>query len=266
MTHFSPTTRIAVTLLLILLCAAPTLAQSGRSSGGQGRPEDKGPKPKIARVFGSVKDADSGDALPFASVVVKSLRDSMVVDGALTLEDGTFDLREIEVGRHFVEVRFPGYETLRSEAHAFLPRNPESLTWDMGERMLQADITALGEAVVVEQASVMEMKVDRRVFHVGSDLTSRGGNTTELLENIPSVAVDIDGNITLRGSSGVQILIDGRPSGLAGGAREAFLESLPASAVERVELITNPSARFDPDGTAGILNIALKKNKLEGIS
>ncbi|MEC7949878.1 MAG: hypothetical protein VX190_00850, partial [Bacteroidota bacterium] len=106
MTHFSPTTRIAVTLLLILLCAAPTLAQSGRSSGGQGRPEDKGPKPKIARVFGSVKDADSGDALPFASVVVKSLRDSMVVDGALTLEDGTFDLREIEVGRHFVEVRF----------------------------------------------------------------------------------------------------------------------------------------------------------------
>ena len=96
---------------------------------------------------------------------------------------------------------------------------PESLIWDMGERMLQADITALGEAVVVEQASVMEMKVDRRVFHVGSDLTSRGGNTTELLENIPSVAVDIDGNITLRGSSGVQILIDGRPSSLAGGAR-----------------------------------------------
>ena len=120
--------------------------------------------------------------------------------------------------------------------------------------------------MVVEQASVMEMKVDRRVFHVGSDLTNRGGNTTELLENIPSVAVDIDGNITLRGSSGVQILIDGRPSGLAGGAREAFLESLPASAVERVELITNPSARFDPDGTAGILNIVLKKNKLEGIS
>ena len=157
MTHFSPTTRIAVILLLVLLCAAPTLAQSGRSGGGQGRPEGKGPKPKIARVFGSVKDADSGDALPFASVVVKSLRDSMVVEGTLTLEDGSFDLREIEVGRHFVEVRFPGYETLRSEAHAFLPRNPESLTWDMGERMLQADITALGEAVVVEQASVMEL-------------------------------------------------------------------------------------------------------------
>ena len=266
MTHFFPATRIAVSLLLVLFSAAPTLAQSGRPGGGQGKPGDKGPKPKIARVFGTVKDADSGDALPFASVVVKSLRDSMVVEGTLTLEDGSFDLREIEVGRHFVEVRFPGYETLRSEPHAFLPRNPESLTWDMGERMLQADITALGEAVVVEQASVMEMKVDRRVFHVGSDLTSRGGNTTELLENIPSVAVDIDGNITLRGSSGVQILIDGRPSGLAGGAREAFLESLPASAVERVELITNPSARFDPDGTAGILNIVLKKNKLEGIS
>ena len=144
------------------------------------------------------------------------------------------------------------------------PRNPESLRWKVGNVSMEPDITALEEAVVVEQASVMEMRVDRRVFHVGNDLTNRGGNTTELLENIPSVNVDIDGNITLRGSAGVQILIDGRPSGLAGGAREAFLESLPASAVDRVELITNPSARFDPDGTAGILNIVLKKNKLEG--
>ena len=102
MTHSFPTTRIAVTLLLVLFCAAPTLAQSGRPGGGQGMSGNKGPKPKIARVFGTVKDADSGDALPFASVVVKSLRDSTVVEGTLTLEDGTFDLREIEVVRHFV--------------------------------------------------------------------------------------------------------------------------------------------------------------------
>ena len=170
----------------------------------------------------------------------------MVVDGALTLEDGTFDLREIEVGRHFVEVRFPGYETLRSEAHAFLPRNPESLTWDMGERMLQADITALGEAVVVEQASVLEMKVDRRVFHVGSDLTSRGGNTTNCSKTFLPSPWTSTATSPCAARPGSKSLIDGRPSGLAGGAREAFLESLPASAVERVELITNPSARLTP--------------------
>ncbi len=241
-------------------------AQTGRPQGGQGRPGGGGPKPKIGRVQGQVLDAETQMPLPFASVVVMSLRDSSVVEGTLSDDDGRFDLQEIAAGRHMLEVHFPGYTTFRSAPHMFSPRNPESLRWKMGPISMEADITALDEAVVVEQASVMEMKVDRRVFHVGNDLTNRGGNTTELLENIPSVNVDIDGNITLRGSSGVQILIDGRPSGLSGGAREAFLESLPASAVDRVELITNPSARFDPDGTAGILNIVLKKNRLEGVS
>lgn len=246
--------------------ALPSTAQDGRPPGSGGRPGGDGPKPKIARVVGSVTDAEHGQGLPFASVVLVSVRDSSVVEGALSGNAGEFDLRDVEVGRHILEIRFPGYKTYRSEPHMFSPRDPESLTWQVGDIPLEAAITELSEAVVVEQASVMEMKVDRRVFHVGNDLTSRGGNTTELLENIPSVSVDIDGNITLRGSAGVQILIDGRPSGLSGGAREAFLESLPASAVDRVELITNPSARFDPDGTAGILNIVLKKNKLEGVS
>ena len=263
---FTPFRRWALLTLLTWTTCLMTQAQTGRPQGGQGRPGEGGPKPKIGRVQGQVLDAESQEALPFASVVVMSLRDSSVVEGTLSGDDGTFDIREIEVGRHILEVRFPGYTTFRSAPHMFSPRNPESLSWNVGIVSLEADITALDEAVVVEQASVMEMKVDRRVFHVGNDLTNRGGNTTELLENIPSVNVDIDGNITLRGSAGVQILIDGRPSGLSGGAREAFLESLPASAVDRVELITNPSARFDPDGTAGILNIVLKKNRLEGIS
>ena len=263
---FTPFRRWALLALLTWITCLMTQAQTGRPQGGQGRPGEGGPKPKIGRVQGQVLDAESQEALPFASVVVMSLRDSSVVEGTLSGDDGTFDIREIEVGRHILEIRFPGYTTFRSAPHMFSPRNPESLFWNAGTVSLEADITALDEAVVVEQASVMEMKVDRRVFHVGNDLTNRGGNTTELLENIPSVNVDIDGNITLRGSAGVQILIDGRPSGLSGGAREAFLESLPASAVDRVELITNPSARFDPDGTAGILNIVLKKNRLEGIS
>ena len=254
-------------LALMLVISFAVKAQSDRSKAGQGRPGGAGgPKPKIARVHGQVVDASTGNPVPFASVVLVSMRDSSVVEGTLTDDKGAFDLREVEIGRHILEFRFPGYETYRSQAHMFSPRNPQSLEWNVGSVGLNADITAIEEAVVVEQGSVMEMKVDRRVFHVGNDLTSQGGNTTELLENIPSVAVDLDGNITLRGSSGVQILIDGRPSGLAGGAREAFLESLPASAVDRVELITNPGARFDPDGTAGILNIILKKNRLEGFS
>ena len=262
-----PFFRTNVVVTLVLASTLSVQGQTGRPGGGKGRPGGpQGPKPKIGRALGKVIDASSSAALPFASVVLTSLRDSSVVEGTLTDDDGSFDLREIEVGRYVLEVRFPGYKTYRSEPHSFLPRKPETLKWQLSDVFLETDITAIDEAVVVEQASVMEMKVDRKVFYVGNDLTNRGGNTTELLENIPSVAVDIEGNITLRGSSGVQILIDGRPSGLAGGAREAFLESLPASAVDRVELITNPSARFDPDGTAGILNIVLKKNRLEGVS
>jgi len=213
-----------------------------------------------------VVDAESGLPMPFVSVVVLSAKDSSTVAGALSGDDGRFHLTQVEVGRHLLNIRFPGYKTLWLGPAMLSPRPPGVLVWETGTLQLESDITALEEAVVVEQATVMEMRVDRKVFYVGSDLTSRGGNTSDLLENIPSVAVDIDGNITLRGSAGVQILIDGRPSGLSGGAREAFLESLPASAVDRIELITNPSARFDPDGTAGILNIVLKKNRLEGIS
>ena len=110
------------------------------------------------------------------------------------------------------------------------------------------------------------MMVDRRVFNVGNDLGSAGATATELLRNVPSVQVDIDGNISLRGSGNVQILIDGRPSGMTGSARTAFLDAIPAGSIERVEIITNPSARFDPDGMAGILNIVLKKNKLSGFN
>jgi iron complex outermembrane recepter protein len=255
------------TLLFLLALLATSWGQTGPPSSRKGGPEgERGPKPKLVSVFGQVQDAQTQEALPFASVVVVSARDSSVLDGVLSSEDGAFRMEKVEVGRLVLEVRFPGYQTQRVGPRACTPRNPGSLNWEVGTIQLESEITALKEALVLEQSSVMEMRVDRRVFHVGNDLTSRGGNTTELLENIPSVQVDIDGNITLRGSSGVQILIDGRPSGLSGGAREAFLESLPASAVDRVELITNPSARFDPDGTAGILNIVLKKNLLEGFS
>ncbi len=255
------------TLLFLLALLATSWGQTGQPSSRKGGPEgERGPKPKLVSVFGKVQDAQTQEALPFASVVVVSARDSSVLDGVLSSEDGAFRMEKVEVGRLVLEVRFPGYQTQRVGPRVCSPRNPGSLNWEVGTIQLESEITALNEALVLEQSSVMEMRVDRRVFHVGNDLTSRGGNTSELLENIPSVQVDIDGNITLRGSSGVQILIDGRPSGLSGGAREAFLESLPASAVDRVELITNPSARFDPDGTAGILNIVLKKNLLEGFS
>ena len=134
----------------------------------------------------------------------------------------------------------------------------------LGTIRLEPNVQALEAAEIVEQRSTLEMMIDRKVFRVGDDLNSAGANATELLRNVPSVDVDIDGNLSLRGSGNVTILIDGRPSGLVGSATQSLLEQIPASSIDRVEIITSPTAKYDPEGVAGILNIILKKDKLEG--
>ena len=135
---------------------------------------------------------------------------------------------------------------------------------DLGTLRLEPNIQALEAAEVVEQRSSLEMMIDRKVFRVGDDLNSAGSTATELLRNVPSIDVDIDGNLSLRGSGNVTILIDGRPSGMTGSATQSLLEQIPASSIDRVEIITSPTAKYDPEGVAGILNIILKKDKLEG--
>ena len=138
--------------------------------GQTGRPPGAGrDKPKIAEVHGTVLDQDEQAPLPFASVVLISTRDSSVVAGVMSDDQGRFDMTEIEVGRVWLEVRFPGYETTRLGPQMLAPRPPGLLNWQVGTVAMKADITALEEAVVVEQASVMEMRVDRKIFHVVSD-------------------------------------------------------------------------------------------------
>ena len=226
------------------------------------RPGGSGGKPAIGIVQGSLVDEQSGTPIAFAALSLMNLRDSTITTGQLADENGAFLLTEIPLGRYQLQANFMGYESWTSSSIALSPK--ASIQYDAGVIQLKPRINNLNEAVVAEQASSLELLIDRRVFHVGSDLSSAGGTASELLVNVPSVAVDIDGNISLRGSPNVQILIDGRPSGMAGASQNAFLEQIPASSIDRVEVITNPSAKYDPDGMAGILNIILKKNKLEG--
>lgn len=219
-------------------------------------------RPAIASVTGAVVDAESAKAVSFASVSLMSLRDSSIVSGQLADEDGAFSLVGIPLGKYTLNIQFMGYESFQSAPIFLSPRT--SIDHDAGTVALQNKMFALEEAVVATEASTLEMLIDRRVFRVGNDLSAAGGTAAEILVNVPSVAVDIDGNVSLRGSSQVQVLIDGRPSGLTGASQNAFLEQIPASSIDRVEIITNPSAKYDPDGMAGILNIILKKNKLQG--
>lgn len=225
---------------------------TGQSRRGQGIPPS---------FVGRVIDADSKAPIPYASVGVTKLPDSTMVTGGLTGENGGFRVESLPAGEYGIQISFMGYAPWYGQ-YAVQAGPPLRL----GDIALVPTILNLDEAVVMEQQSMLEMKIDRRIFNVGSDLTSTGTNASELLTNVPSVSVDIDGNVFLRGSSNVQILIDGRPSGLTGAAGNAFLQQLPASSIEKVEVITNPSAKFDPDGMAGILNIVLKKEKKSGFN
>lgn len=215
-------------------------------------------------LSGTVRDAATEQPVPYASIAVYSLRDSSIAGGTLASEGGEFKVTGLARGRYRCSISFIGYGTWESAPFGFGPEAPP--VKQLGTILLEPSIAALEEAEVVAEQSTMEMLIDRRVFHVGSDLTSAGANAAELLTRVPSVDVDLDGNVSLRGSSNVQILIDGRPSGLSGPAGQAFLAQIPSQSIDRVEIITNPSARFDPDGMAGILNIVMKKNKLAGFN
>ena len=245
---------LRILLLFWAFCAAAGLvrAQPGAGAG-------------VGSVSGRVLDASTGEPIPYASIALMSPRDSAVTGGTLAGDDGTFRLGDVRYGPHILTISFMGYERYTRNPLMISPRENAGAV-NLGDIRLAPAILALEAAEVVEERSTLEMMIDRRVFNVGSDLTASGSTATELLANVPSVAVDIDGNITLRGSGNVQILIDGRPSGMTGAARTSFLAAIPASSIERVEIITNPTAKYDPDGMAGILNIVLKKNKLVGLN
>ena len=136
----------------------------------------------------------------------------------------------------------------------------------LGSLKLEADLQALEVVDIIAEKTTVEIKLDKKIYNVGKDLTVRGGSVSDVLDNVPSVSVDIEGNVALRGNENVRILINGKPSGLVGLNSTDALRQLPADAIEKVEIITSPSARYDAEGTAGILNIILRRSKLLGLN
>ena len=182
------------------------------------------------------------------------------ISGTITDERGRFHLTPVNPGHYFVTIKFMGFEELRIDSLTITMATPMAM---IGEVFI-IPATMPGESVVVErERTTMEYKIDKKVINVGQDLTSSSGTAVDVLENVPSVQVDIEGNVELRGSSNFTVLIDNRPSILDG--NEA-LQTIPSSTIEKIEIITNPSAAYDPDGVSGIINIITKKSKLEGMS
>ncbi|MEM9884428.1 MAG: TonB-dependent receptor [Bacteroidota bacterium] len=241
-------------LLLLLFFEISAQAPSGPARSGTER------IPSI-QIVGKVLDGDTGEALEYATVSLFSKKDSSIVEGTITDAAGVFEFTT-RPGRFFAKIEFISYEAVILES---IPFERGKLKLDLGMISLLPDAQTLAEVEVRAEKSEMQMMLDKRVFNVGKDLANMGGSAIEILDNVPSVTVDVEGNVALRGG-GVRILVDGKPSGLVNADNMNGLRSIPANLIERVEVITNPSARYEAEGMTGIINIVLKKERKKGIN
>ncbi len=253
-----PSVFLTLFALLFLSEIDALQAQENKTGGRPGGRE----RPAIASIQGKVIDSNTKQAIEFATISLLSKKDSSIETGGITNRKGLFNITEIRVGKYLVMVNFIGYEAKTFEDIHLSPR--ETISMDFGTIELVPSINELKDAEVVVEKPFVEFEIDKKVYNVDENITAEGGDITEVMENLPSIEIDIEGNLSLRGSENVTLLIDGKPSGLSGEDRAAFLEQIPASSVEKIEVITNPSAKYDPDGMAGIINVVLKKNKLAG--
>lgn len=214
---------------------------------------------QASKVRGTIQDEVSGATLPFASVRLSALPDSAFISGEVSDLDGKFELAAAP-GEYLLQFDFMGYQPMKRRIQITAGIN------DIGIVKLKPSSKNLEEVVVQGEKSTYELALDKRIFNVGKDLANAGGNAIEILNNIPSVAVDLEGNVSLRGSSSVRILVDGKPSGLVSIKGGAGLAQLQGSMIERVEVITNPSARYEAEGMGGIINIVLKKEQKQGLN
>jgi outer membrane receptor protein involved in Fe transport len=213
------------------------------------------------KIKGMLIDQTSKEPLPFATIGIYTEKDSLV-GGGISDEKGSYTV-DAPYGKFYALIEFMGFEAQKTNVFT-LSRENQNL--DLGEIALSATASDLNEVVVQGEKTIMELSLDKRIFNVGKDLANAGGNASDILMNLPSVAVDPDGNVSLRGSSNVRILIDGKPSGLVSFKGSSGLRQLPANMVERVEVITNPSARYEAEGMAGVINIILKKDSKQGFN
>ncbi|QPH38471.1 outer membrane beta-barrel family protein [Pedobacter endophyticus] len=216
-----------------------------------------------AKITGVLKDAKTQETIPFATAVLinKAGKNAKI---AQTDVNGAFVMTDLPTGTFTFKISYVGYQTM--------VRNNVTITATTGTvnfgdiKMNPGKGNILSEVTVTAEKPGMQMGIDKKIFTVDQSVISEGGSAGDLLQNVPSVSTDIDGNVSLRGSSGVKVLIDGKPSLIAGGNVAQILASIPASSIESVEVITNPSSKYDAEGQSGIINIVLKKNTKLGFN
>lgn len=208
-------------------------------------------------ISGKIIDSTTKEALPYVSIVLKD--NGTVVGGGITEDNGNFVIKSLPLKTYAVEIQFMGYKTVNLTAA--LSDSAKSV--NLGTINITEEATTLDEVNIVKEITTIEQKIDRKVITVGRDLTTAGGTASEIMNNIPSVNVDQNGNISLRGNTNVRVLLDGRPTNID---PAQLLKQIPATSIKKIELITNPSAKYNPEGMSGIINIILHKSSNDGFN
>ena len=245
-------------IILLILCTAVLMGQHQRGDSRQ--------MPAIGILQGTVLDSSKNNPIEYASVSIINVRSNNVVTGAVTDAKGHFYISEIPLGKYTVMIEFIGYNKAIIESINLFPGKGGGSEHNLGYIQLASSAILMTEVDVVGEAPQLTQTIDKQIFRLDQSLTTQGGTASDALQKIPNVDVDIDGNISLRGDQNVTVLIDGKPSGMTHGDRRAVVDNIPAAMIDRVEVITNPSAKYDPDGMGGIINIILKRGMFEGLN
>ena len=214
------------------------------------------------KITGMLVDSTTGRPVEFATVALMNVKTNKPIDGTTSDAKGNFSLTKLAPGDYRLQYSFIGYKNLDSKPFTIIKGTEISL----GSVKLPADVRTLGEVVVTGQAALIEEKVDRLVFNADKDMTSKGGDASDVLKRVPMLSVDLDGNVSLRGSQNIRVLINNKPSTIVAASVADALKQLPADMIKSVEVITSPSAKYDAEGAAGIINIVTKKNTLHGLT
>jgi outer membrane receptor protein involved in Fe transport len=241
--------KLFLTILTLGLFVTTAKSQSPQS----------GPVQKEVTITGNVIDQETKEPLEYATIVFFNKKENKIATGGITDAKGNFSI-PVETGIYNVRVEYIGFKTQIIEDRAI------SKDENIGNFSLSIDAQSLAAVEVIAERTTVEIRLDKKIYNVGKDLTVSGGTVSDVLDNVPSVSVDVEGNVALRGNDNVQILINGKPSGLVGLNSTDALRQLPAESIERVEVITSPSARYESEGTAGIINIILRRSKLQGFN
>lgn len=239
-----------VPLGLLIICISVSSAQTINKTKG------------IGKINGIIIDASTQKPVQFTTVSLTEISSKKLIDGVITDENGKFEIKNVPLGDFKITANFIGY---KNAEYSLIEITEATPIINIGEIKIEPDTKLLKEVVVEGQKTLIEEKVDRIVYNSENDATSKGGDAADVMKKVPLLTVDLDGNVSLRGNQNIRILINNRPSTLSAGSVADALKQIPADQIKSVEVITSPSSKYDAEGSAGIININLKKNSLQGV-